>query len=227
MSVYFIDQNTDEFSTQISVFAEQLPKYSDLLGFDDDEKTEAVNDAAYMAWVVKTTASRNKNKLAWTAYENLTRNGSDEVLVLTAPIETAITAPPILVLPGVQKRYAQKAAKAKANPNCSIAIQKILDIYTTPPSDVTTPLNLRLKEEAGYPLVRFFKYGFVGINLYRDTGDGYGSKPYKTLTTSPFLDTDLPALGITARYKYKGIFVVKDVETGSFSPEVSINVVGR
>jgi|GEM_PF-2494328 len=227
MSVYFIDQNTEEFSTQISVFAKQLPKYSDLLGFDDDEKTEAVNDAAYMAWVVKTTASRNKNKLAWTAYENLTRNGSDEVLVLTAPIETAITAPPTLVLPGIQKRYAQKAAKAKANPNCSVDIQKILDIYKNTATDTSTSPNLRLKEEAGYPLISFFKYDFVAINLYRDIGDGYGSKPYKTLTTSPFLDTDLPALGITARYKYKGIFVVKDVETGSFSPEVSINVIGR
>ena len=161
MSSYFIEQNTGEFSKQLTLFAEQLPNYADLLSFDDDEIADAVNDAAYMAWVVKTLASIEGNKVAWTAYELLTRSGSTEVLVLTEPAAPVLTAPPTLVLPGVQKRFSQKAAKAKANNNCSESIQKTLDIYTTPDAPVTTPPELTLKEEAGYPLISFYKYKFI------------------------------------------------------------------
>ena len=226
MSIYFVKQNNVQFSNQISGFSKELPHYSDGLGFTKDEVTEAANDANFMAWLVKSEMTEERNKLSWTAFVNASRDGADGALVLVPPVAIVLDAMPTLVLPGIEKRFAQKAAKAKAN-GCSEAIQKILGIYTSPETTEVTVPDVKVREEAGFPEISFHKYGHAAINLYRNTGTGYGSKPYKTLTKSAFIDTDLPAIGVTAQYKYKGIYTVNDIETGSYSPEVSINVVGK
>jgi len=223
MSNYFLEQSNVKFSSQITGFSKELPHYSDGLGFTKDDITESVNDAAFMAWLVKSEDAEERNKLSWTAFVNASRNGTG---VLVPPVAVVIDAMPTLVLPGLDKRFAQKASKAKAN-GCSEAIQKILGIYTSSDTVEVTEPDVKVKEEAGYPEVSFHKYGHNAMNLYRNTGTGYSSKPYKTLTKSPFLDTDLPASGVAAQYKYKGIYTANDVETGSYSPEVSINVMGK
>ena len=223
---YFVEQNNGLFSLQITIFSEQLPNYL-ALGFVADDVTEAVEDAAFMAWLVKCAAISEKYKLAWTAFLDLARAGSATVLALLPPAEPVFDPMPTLVKPGIEKRFTQKAAKAKSNPDCSENVQKILGIYTTPDGSVHLAPDLKVKEEAGYPQLDFHKYGHTAINIYRNTGAGYGSTPFKTLTKSPSLDTNLPAIGVAGHYKYKGIYVVNDIETGSFSAEVSINVVGR
>ena len=223
---YFVEQNNGLFSLQITIFSEQLPNYL-ALGFVADDVTEAVEDAAFMAWLVKCAAISENYKLSWTSFLDLARAGSATVLALLPPAEPVLDVMPLLVKPGIEKRFAQKAAKAKSNPDCSENVQKILAIYTTPDGSVHLAPDLKVKEEAGYPQLSFHKYGHAAVNIYRNTGTGYASAPYKTLTKSPFLDTDLPAIGVTGQYKYKGIYVVNDVETGSFSTEVSANVMGR
>ena len=227
MSVYFIEGNVSAFSTQLTKFSVKLPTYAADLGFSVDEKKEAVDDAAYMAWIVKTDEDSATSKLAWKAYELLAREGSVDVTVLIPPSAFVITVSPTLVEPGIQRRFAEKAAKAKANPKCSEAIQKDLGIYSAPDAAVTITPDLKVASQAGHPELIFTKHGFLVINLYRDAGTGYGTAPYKTLTKSHFVDYDLPAVGVTAHYKYKIVFVENDVEVGNFSPEVSINVIGR
>jgi len=224
---YFVEENNGVFSLQLIIFSEELADFLALLGFDAAEETEAVNDAAFMAWLVKCAAISAKYKLAWTAFLDLARTGSATVLVLTPPEVPVFDPMPTLVLPGIQKRFTQKAAKAKANPNCSENIQKTLGIFTTPDGSVHLAPDLTAKEDAGYPQLYFHKYGYATVNIYRNTGTGYGSTPFKTLTKSPYLDTDLPAIGVSGQYKYKAIYVVNDVETGNFSAEVSVNVMGR
>ena len=223
---YFVEKNNGLFSLQITIFSEELPNYLSL-GFDAADVTEAVDDAAFMAWMVKCDAKVGNYKLGWKAFENTGRGGSASVLVLTPPAALVFDAMPTLVKPGIQKRFAEKAAKAKANPDCSEDIQKILGIYTSPDGGVTTAPDLKAIFQAGNPVLSFHKYGRSAINIYRNTGAGYDTKPYKTLTKSPFRDTDLPAAGVAGHFKYKGIFLVNDVEVGSFSPEISVNVVGR
>ena len=223
---YFVERNNGLFGLQLTIFSEELPNYLSL-GFIAADVTAAEKDADYMAWLVKCAAITAKYKLAWTAFLDLARAGSADVLVLTPPLAPIFDAMPTLVLPGIEKRFAQKAAKAKANPNCSVDIQKILGIYTTPDGAVHIAPDLKAIFQAGYPVLSFHKYGHSAVNIYRNTGSGYDSKPFKTLTKSPFKDTDLPATGVSGHYKYKGIFVVNDVEMGNFSPEISVNVVGR
>ena len=224
---YFIEKNVAIFSTQLTKFSTRLPIYATDLGFSVDEKAEAVADAAYMAWIVKTDEDAETNKLAWKAFEMLARDGAADVPVLIPPAAIVIATAPTLVAPGIQRRFAEKAAKAKANPKCSEAVQKDLGIYTSPDVVAATTPDLKVAEQAGHPELIFYKHGFLVINLYRDAGTGYGAAPFKTLTKSHFVDYDLPPVGVTAHYKYKIVFVENDVEIGNFSPEVSINVIGR
>ncbi len=224
---YFIEKNVSDFSTQLTKFATRLPTYATDLGFSVDEKKEAVDDAAYLAWIIKTDEDAATSKLAWKAFELLAREGSVDVAELIPPAAVVITVAPTLVAPGIQRRFAQKAAKAKANPKCSEAVQKDLNIFSSPKAVVTVTPELKVALQAGYPELIFTKHGFIVINLYRDAGTGYSTAPYKTLTKSHFIDYDLPAVGVTAHYKYKIVFVENDVEVGNFSPEVSITVIGR
>ena len=68
---YFVEENNGVFSLQLIIFSEELADFLALLGFDAAEETEAVNDAAFMAWLVKCAAISAKYKLAWTAFLDL------------------------------------------------------------------------------------------------------------------------------------------------------------
>lgn len=228
---YFIERNSQAFSVQLHTFAKELPSYATLLGFSATEVAEAVADAAYVDWMVKSENIIAAYAVEFKHYEHLARHGATGVTVLTPPALPALDAAPALVAPGIQKRFAQKANKAKANPQCSLAIQQKLNIAPSSASTAknTTAPDLKVALNAGFPEISFHKYSHQAVSLYRDKGDGkgYGSAPYKTLHHSPFVDKDLPNAGQTAQYKYKMVYLDHDEEAGDFSAEASIAVVGR
>jgi hypothetical protein len=151
--------------------------------------------------------------------------------VLTPQAQPVLPAAPATVpAPGIQQRFAAKAKKAKGNSNCTAAIQEKLGIFTSASTahDGAAP-DLKVGLSAGYPNISFHKYSHQAANLYRDIGDGngYASAPYKTLLSSPFVDKSLPAVGVAAVYKYKMVFLEHGEESGDFSGDVSVTVVGR
>ena len=211
---YFIETNYSAFSVQLNTFATELPSYKDLLGFTDAEVAEAVADAAYMDWLVKSDDIITGYGHEYKQFEHLARNGAVGVTTLTPPAVPVLPVAPTLVAPGIQKRFAVKAAKAKANPACTNAIQQKLGIASISGStanDSKAP-DVKATLSAGYPELSFHIYSHQAVNLYRDKGDGkgYGSTPYKTLHSSPFTDKDVPAIGQTALYKYKMIYLEHD-----------------
>jgi len=228
----FIDSPVTLFGGQLFKLAAALPDYAKLLDFTPEELTETVNDAAFMGWLIKSESVVTCHSFEFTNFLKLARKGDKGVtVVLTVPAAVIYSTMPILVAPGIQKRYAVKAAKAKANPLCTLAMQLKLGIAPKSGTGLPTlnPPDLKLTEEAGYVKVKFHKYGHTAANLYRDRGDGkgYGTIPYKTLHTCTFIDTDLPLVGAVSMYKYKMVYVDKDIENGSFSNDASINVNGR
>jgi len=232
---YFIKQNRAEFSVQVNTFADGIVDLAKPLGFSPAEVKEAQDDATYMSWLVTSLDKAENFGHGYMDFANLVRHGEAGVTVLTKPADLVIVSPLVVVLPDIQGRLAAKANKAKVNPNCTIDMQRTLGIAPasdTPASSAVAAIDnpdMTLRTNAGEPEVSFHKYKYEGINLYRDKGDGkgYGNTPYKTLMHSPFLDKDLPAVGVIALYKYKSIYILLDKETGAFSPEVSITVVGK
>jgi hypothetical protein len=227
--MYFVAQNDKSFSIQLTAFAAALPAYATLLGFSTDELKETTTDAAYMNWVVNCRDMVDNFELEWSKFSKAVRKASlESTNVLTPPTLPTLPAMPALVQPGIQDRFTQKAAKAKSNINCTTAIQEKLGIaalHTT--AEHLTP-DLKIKYSAGYPEISFHRFEHQAINLYKDKGDGQGyGKPFKTLMKSPFTDTELPAVGTSAVFKYKAVYIDNNIEVGNFSAEQSVLVTGR
>jgi hypothetical protein len=227
---YFVESNDESFANQLDQFATELPNYKDELGFTDAEADEAKDDAAFMKWVVKTDGINEDYAHSFKSFKNQARNGKTNT-ALAAPPAPIVDAMPKIVNDGIQARFVQKANKAKNAIGVTEDILKALGLVSTgtgakgDPSTDTPDLKVVLN--AGYPELSFHLKGYKSVNIYKDAGSGYGNKPYKTLLSSPFKDKELPALGQTALYKYKAIYVVNDEETGTMSAEVSVAVVGR
>jgi hypothetical protein len=227
---YFVESNDELFANQLDQFASELPNYKAELGFTDAEVNEAKDDAAYMKWVVKTDSIYADFSHGYKSFKNQARYGKS-MMALLAPPTPIIDAVPKAVKDGIQARFVQKANKAKNAIGVTRDILKLLGLVgsgsgSKGDSVKDTP-SLKVIFNAGYPEVSFHLNGYKSINLYKDAGSGYGNNPYKTITRSPFRDKELPAVGETALYKYKAIYVLNDEETGMMSGEVSIAVVGR
>ena len=228
----FIKKAIADLVIQLGTFSTNIKgTLGTTLGFTPAEKISIENDYIYMMWVNKNLDAIESYASSYVAYQHLVRYGAKDVTVITEPVFPVFDTPPTIVMAGIQNRFSANAALIKANPLCTLDIQKQLGIA---PDEAALPKgdeapDLKVIESAGYPVISFHKYHNDGINLYRDKGDGkgYGTVPYKTLFYSPFTDKDVPAEGHTALYKYKAIYLSHDEETGNFSPEVSITIAGR
>ncbi len=228
----FIERTIALFVNQLGVFSNNIKgKLGTTLGFSLAKIKQAEDDYLYAQWVLKCLDSIEAYHSSYVAYLRLVRYGAKGVSVIVEPEMPVFDTPPLIVLAGIQSRFSANAKEIKANPACTLDMQKFLGIAPVEsalPKEDEVP-DLKAKESAGYPVVSFHKYDNEGLSLYRDKGDGkgYGTAPFKTLFYSPYIDKDVPAVGQTALYKYKGIYLDHDVETGKFSPEVSVTVVGR
>ncbi len=227
MSEYYIPFNRERFAALLNTFALELPNYSSTLGFTKDDEDEAVEDAAYMSWVVKTASIYEDYALGFGSFYKDARYLKTD-LVLAAPPLPVIDAMPKAVKSGIQARFAQKVKQAKASVNYTETIGKALGIVSSSSAargnSNDTP-DLKLVLNAGYPELSFKLNGYEAVNIYKDAGSGYTL--LKTAHRSPVKDTHLPAAGQTALYKYKAIYVENDVEVGAMSAEISIAVAGR
>jgi hypothetical protein len=226
---YFIESNGELFANQLDKFATELPTYKAVLGFTDAEVAEAVADAAFMKWTVKKDSIMEDYAHSFKAFEHNARYGKAGV-ALAPPAMPIIDAMPAVVKDGIQARFAQKVKKAKAANGVTEEILKALGIAgssstASREADENDTPDLKVSLNAGYPHISFHLFGYEAVNIYKDAGNGY--VPFKTVHRSPVKDTQLPAAGVAANYKYKAIYVDHDQETGKMSAEISVAVVGR
>ncbi len=227
MSDYYIPSNREKFAALLTTFALELPNYKTTLGFSDDDVNEAVDDAAYMSWIVKTADINEDYALGFGSFYKDARYLKTD-LDLAAPPVPVIDTIPKAVKSGIQARFAQKVKQAKASANYTETIGKALGIVGTSTAargNATDSPELKLLLNGGYPELSFKLNGYEAVNIYKDAGNGYAL--LKTAHRSPVKDIHLPAAGQTALYKYKAIYVENDVEVGTMSAEVSIAVAGK
>ncbi len=227
MSEYFIPTNREKFAGLLKTFALELPNYKTTLGFVDADVAEAVADADFMGWVVKTEGIQEDYAAGFSSFYKDARYQKTD-LDLAAPPAPVIDAMPKTVKSGIQARFAQKVKQAKASANYTETIGKTLGIVSSSSAargnSNDTP-DLKVVLSAGYPELGFKLGGYEAVNVYKDAGNGYSL--LKTAHRSPVKDIHLPAAGQTALYKYKAIYVENDVEVGAMSAEISIAVAGR
>jgi hypothetical protein len=227
MSDYFVPTSREKFAGLLNTFGKEMPNYGSLLGFTKDEEDEAVADAAYMGWIVRTEGIYADFASGFSTFYREARYQKTD-LDLVAPPVPVIDTMPAVVKSGIQARFAQKVRKAKASANYTESIGKALGIVSDSSAariNATDKPELKVILNGGYPELSFKLSGYEAVNIYRDAGSGYVI--LKTAHRSPLKDTLLPAAGQTALYKYKAMYVENDVETGAISAEVSIAVAGR
>ncbi len=231
--MYYVERTILLFLIQLGTFSTNLKgALATLFGFSAADLASIEADYEYMLWVVKCNDAIEAYASSYVAYQHMVRYGAKDVSLIVEPVFPTLGTPPAIVLAGIQKRFVANATKIIDSPLCTEDIQKKLGIFSSTPAPAARSIespDLKVIENAGYPTIIFHKYHNDGINLYRDKGDGkgYGTVPYRNVFFSPFTDKDVPAEGHSAIYKYKGIYLSHDEETGKFSPEVSITIAGR
>ncbi len=77
--------------------------------------------------------------------------------------------------------------------------------------------------DGGYPMLRWTKGKFAGVEIWKDSGQGYAKLERISKTT--FIDkSDLPAVGLSSVWRYKMIYIVNDEITGNWSDVATVTV---
>lgn len=226
----FIESNDVLFGTQLHNFHEKLSDHGPLLGFTVDEINEAKADSKYWNYCIYSCNKMETTTKDFFSSKDLLRHGSKKGEVFNGlPSPPAMDTPPAFVPAGIQLRFSQKAAKAKASANYNKGIGKDLGIEAS--DEVFVPSNgkpnLKIKLNAGHPEISFNKGKFEGLEIYKDSDNGKGFVLFATSFRAGYTDnSSLPPSGISAVWKYKAIYFHGNVQVGKWSDESSITVIG-
>ncbi len=221
----FVVADDAGFAAQLTKFASENTILSGL-GFSSSDITAASDDAKYMTFCVKLQVDSQTYALGTTKYKNLARHGNGtEVLdaATTFPTETA----PALVPADIEARFRTNAAKAKSASAYTASKGETLQIVP-----VSTPFNPSLGKptfkifmDSGHPVIKWVKGAFDAVEIWVDKGTGYVKE--ERAISSPYLDSSaLPAIGTSAVWKYKMIYVMNNKTVGNWSDEATITVYG-
>ena len=228
--MYYVKTNNLKFAQQIGLLGTYIESIKDLFGFSKDDIEEAKNDAEFMLWITNETKIAETFYHSLTNYSNTIRYGTNDKVNIPVPVLSVIAIDPVLVSEGIQARYTQKINQIKASKKCSDNLLKKLNVFksVTATNPILAKPHPKVKMDGGFPVISYHKYGFKAANLYKNSGKGYDDKAYKTMTTTSFKDTaPLPLAGESFVWKYKMVYLLKDIETGIFSNEISISVLGK
>jgi hypothetical protein len=118
----------------------------------------------------------------------------------------------------------------KTHPNYSPGIGEALRIVgaeTTGLSKDAQP-KLKVRLNAGLPIIVWRKGKASALKIYVDRGDGNGFSHLATDTISPYPDVHpLPPLGSAALWKYKAVYLVGDELAGQWSNVLEVVVSGN
>ena len=222
----FIETNDYLFGAQLRNFWNKLLIHALLLGFTVEETDEAKADSDFWDYCLETSSKVYNNSRDFTESVKLLRHGMNNEEFHGLPILPVLNTPPPIVAANIQLRFSQKAAKAKASPNYTRAIG--LDLGIVAPHKHFVPIEgkpiLKIKINAGQPEIKFIKGKYDGIEIYKDSGEGYVY--FATAIRNLFVDeSTLPAPGLSAVWKYKAIYLRSNKRVGSWSDETSITVV--
>ncbi len=227
MTKNFIEVTDFLFGAQLRNFYIKLISYATLLGFTPEELTEAKNDSIFWDFLMDADNKVSKYAKDFKKTKKLAKTGSKSEVLSGIPDPPDLGSTPHLVPADILLRFRQKAAKAKASPKYTIAIGTDLGIESVHQAfdpQLGKP-SLKIKINAGRPILTYVKGNFKGLIIHKDVGDGYVY--LGTALKSKFNDmSNLPDPGTSAIWKYKAIYVWDDKETGHWSDEITIVVKG-
>lgn len=234
MTTKGIIQTTDyERMQQLDRAAVKAPVYATALRLTAEMVAERVADAAafhYVLGVVGNIVTGSKN---WVAFKKLLFMGPDNGEVL--PFPQAIdfgTVPAVAVRAGISGRFSRFAAHCKIQPGYTPNIGIDLGIVSAGKPEIdldTVQPVIRLVRRPEGVFIDWSWDGLAGvvdtIELAVDRSDGKGDVFLAIDSTPGNLDT-FPVPAALARWTYKAIWRVGEVQVGLWSNPVSTVVGG-
>ncbi len=231
-----VKQNNSEFADQLDQFSNALngatapTALANKYGYTAPELLKIKNDAAYFRFWFTKQGAGDTYKLAWTAKGKEIRKG-DGSSASAFPEGADVSGAPTAVLPGVEGRFREMAKKAKSqtsiyNVNDGIAMGIETSSSQFNPADGKPVLKISVSD-GGHPIIEYVKSKYQGINIYVDRGDDAGFKFMVTCNDPSCTDlAPLPAVGKSALWTYRALYLYAGRETGTVSLDTPISVTG-
>jgi hypothetical protein len=223
-----IEKTDTAFNLQLKNFASKISTYSTALGLTAAEVTSIKADAAAFDFILNTQLAVQTFAQNYTVFKNNLRNGGD--LTLGAlPVQPVFGAAPALPALNIESRFRNLTQRIAHNAAYTAAIG--LDLGIEAPVSVFNPDNGKpvFKIElssGGHPNLRWTRGKFQGVEIWKDSGNGF-SKLDRDMRPDYIDKSNLPAAGITAVWKYKMIYLLKDEVIGNWSDVVTVTVHGE
>ncbi len=191
------------------------------------EVTSVKNDLAMFKYALKMQEAFKTFKQSISTYKNLMRDGNEDEILGSSPVDPNIPAPPFAINQGIFKRFRRLVARIKAHPAYTEAIgedfgivgdEHVVDIHQLKP-------ELKGRIVVGHPVIIWKKGVAEALDIYVNRKDGKG---FVFLTTDSHPDyTDkhpMPKDVESIVWEYKAAYRINDEQVGKFSNIIRIAV---
>lgn len=227
-AITYIKKDDKSFSRQLTAFAEAIDDYATLYGLTVEETDSVKADAKFLAYVLNNLDNVNSFKKSLTSLKKTSRRGYKNVNVESLyPELIDLGTPPPAVKPNIQARFSELTKRIKVNKKYTKgdgiklgieAIHSHFDLEEGQP-------KLTVKLDGGYPVIKYKKGKYAGIQLWKDEGNGFFL--LATANQNKYIDKSaLPKDAKSALWKYRAIYIFKDKQVGKWSLETFFTVVG-
>ena len=224
----YLAGNDDDFAAQLQTFKLNIGSYATVLGLAAPQLAAQAADADYFSYVLQCQRPMQNGAQQWTTWKDLVRGGGAPP---AAGSPVAPTFPPAVAL-GVEARFRVLVKQLKANPNYNPAMGEALGIegaQQTGPDLATVQPVFAVQISGGRVEVGWGWGGnaaFLDLcEIQVDRADGKGFIPLTFDTTPGYVDTQ-PFPAAPAKWTYKAIYRLGDVQVGQWSNPVSLTVGG-
>ena len=225
----FINTSDDGLNAQLKTFAQKIDTYKTPLGLDGAEVLSIKADSKFFDYVMSGVDGYRTLSQGMTAFKDLLRYGHNTDVLPAFPIPPVLGVVPPAVLANMQSRFARIIQHCVDSANYTKAIGEDLGIEApVTPFDPNTgkPSFKIAMSSGGHPNLVWKKGKFQGVEIWKDPGTGF-VKLDRDFSPDYIDKSPLPALGNSAVWKYKMIYINKDEVAGNYSDEAVVTVYGN
>ena len=218
-----------KFAIQLSQFAQKIGIYAPTLGLTPADVAAAQADADYMGYCIYNLPIIKSYTQNVTNYKDLLRYGKGSEVAGPFPTQPVLDPAPIAVAANIENRFRLLIQRITHSPAYTTAMGEDLGIEApvTPfnPQDGKPTFSISLSS-GGHPNIKWVKGKFQGVEIWKDSGNGW-QRLDKDFSPDFIDKSPLPAVGQSAVWMYKMVYLYKDDIVGSYSDEVSVTVTGQ
>ncbi len=228
----FIEDSASDFARQINHCAENITGQIAILSLDEDEVNNFITTNNFVQIIFDDQNNIQTYAHAFSEYKRELHKGPSRSLMGQIPMAPVVhLVPPTISLGNARAQFADLIQHCVSSPKFTKSIGILLGFVKADSSEKETVIvpNLTIKlTTGGHPILHATKSIYQGYEVWKDISD---EKGYCKLDTSLYADytdyTDLPVIGIGKTWKYKVIYLLKGVHSGTWSAEASIGVYGQ